>query len=350
MGTWLVSGWLLASCGSSAPNVELSTVSSNPDAPVSEQMEHRAAPSPRDPTPEHAHHHGEEEHADEHGHAPRSSVGEGAPPTSLPPIEHAGDDAQRGRPWMGIEMRDEQGAVAVLSVFPGSPAASAGLTAGDELLTIAGEAISRPTDVHAALGPLQVGDRVLVTFRRDGKQRFSRLHLGPKPDSAGLMRDLYVGQAAPSISSLRTLQGSVVPSWPQLQGKVVVLEFWATWCSACRLLQPTLSHWHQRYAASGVHVLSVSAEPPQEVLNALPQLGIPYPVFSDEDESVTRAYRASALPTAFLIDERGVVRDVMIGFDPQQLARFDKQLRRMTGALSPRATPKPASGAPPSPP
>src|SRR5690606_16322389 len=106
MGTWLVSGWLLASCGSSAPNVELSTVSSNPDAPVSEQMEHRAAPSPRDPTAEHAHHHGEEEHADEHGHAPRSSVGEGAPPTSLPPIEHAGDDAQRGRPWMGIEMRD----------------------------------------------------------------------------------------------------------------------------------------------------------------------------------------------------------------------------------------------------
>jgi peroxiredoxin len=250
---------------------------------------------------------------------------------------------------MGIEMRQNDGGVVVVSVFPGSPAASAGLDAGDELLTIGGEAIARPTDVHVALAPRRVGDQVLVTFRREGKERFSRLHLGPKPDSVGLMRDLYVGQRAPSISSLRTIQGAVVPSLEQLKGKVVVLEFWATWCSACRLLSPTLERWHERHAASGLRVLSVSAEPSQQITHALTQLDVDHPVFSDEDETVTRAYRAAALPTVFLIDQEGIVRNVMVGFDPKQLVEFDAQLRQLMGGqpTTPRAPAAPAAGAPP---
>ncbi len=249
-----------------------------------------------------------------------------AEPASSPPAFDpiSGDPS---KPWMGIEMRHTpDDGVHVEGVFPGSPAASSGLQPGDRLLTIGEQVIVRPTDVHVALNGLVAGDQVRVTLRRQGKERFLRLRLAPKPDSTELLRSIYVGNRAPSISTLRTVQGSVVPSYEQLRGNVVVLEFWATWCAACRTLSPTLNHWHDQLGARGVRVLASTVEPYEEVALAVPQLDVHYPIFVDADGVVTMAYRASALPTVFLVDQQGIVRDVMVGYDPDELERFRQKL------------------------
>jgi thiol-disulfide isomerase/thioredoxin len=228
---------------------------------------------------------------------------------------------------MGIEMRHtEHEGVVVEGVFPGSPAASAGLQAGDRLVSVGEQSIARPADVVMAVQAYAVGQSLMVKMLRAGQQRFARLVLVPKPDSEELMRSIYVGRPAPSISSLQTVQGTVVPSFAQLQGKPVVLEFWATWCVACRAMAPTLNRWHDELSARGVRVMAVTAEAYEDVALALPQLDMRYPVFVDATGEVIMGYRASALPTVFLIDGQGVVRDVMVGYDPTQLEAFRQRL------------------------
>lgn len=220
----------------------------------------------------------------------------------------------------------ELGGVVVEGVVPGSPAASAGLEPGDRLLTVGEESIQRPTDVQVALGAFGPGQSVKVTVQRRGQQRFMRVQLVSTPDPSELMRALYVGKPAPSITALQTVQGAVVPSLTRLQGQIVVLEFWATWCVACRALGPTLNRWHDELGARGVSVLAATTEPHDEVASAIPQLAMRYPVFVDPEGEVTMAYRANALPTMFLIDGQGVVREVIVGFDPHAVEVFREKL------------------------
>lgn len=223
-------------------------------------------------------------------------------------------------------MRKTGTGVQVESVFPGSAAASAGLLVGDHLLSLDDAQLSGPADVHSALADKAVGQRVLLRVMRGSSEQRLSLQLGSKPETAELLRSLYLGQPAPSLSSLRSVQGSLVPSLLQNRGKVVVLEFWATWCVACRILAPELNRWHAELSAQGVRVLGVSVEPYDEVVNNLPQLEIAYPVFVDETTEVSQAYRATALPSLFLIDQRGVIRDVVVGYAPAQIAQLKQTL------------------------
>jgi thiol-disulfide isomerase/thioredoxin len=322
-----VAALLLVAC---VPSLGPASAIKDPDTPSSE--ERQAAERGPDSAIGHGHAgHAHLESSEHHDSAEHDGQSAGAQRATLVP---AGGGS--GRSWMGVEMRHtEHDGVLLDAVFPGSPAASAGLKAGDRVLTIAGQAIARPGDVHVALEPHGVDEWVVVTVRRAGAERFMRLRLGPKPESGELMHSLYVGQPAPSISSLRTVQGSVVPSLEQLRGQVVVLDFWATWCVACRALSPTLSRWHEELAIHGVRVLAATTEPYPEVAHAVAQLGMDYPVFVDEEGAVSLAYRASALPTVFLIDQAGVVQDVMVGFDPQRLERFRARMGELLRPPSP---------------
>jgi thiol-disulfide isomerase/thioredoxin len=242
---------------------------------------------------------------------------------------HSAAPFGRSTPWLGIEMRRTNTGVEVANVFPGSAAQSSGLKSGDRLLALGNSQIREPVDVHSALQGRQVGEDVDAQVMRAGTSLRLSLRLGAKPDTSELLRSVFVGKPAPSISSLRTVSGTVVPSLTQLQGKVVVLEFWATWCVACRAMAPTLNHWYETLSAQGARVLAVSSEPYEEVSNNLQQLGMRYPVFVDESTEVSQAYRAGALPTLFLIDQAGIVRSVEVGFSPERLRAFESELKAL---------------------
>jgi peroxiredoxin len=238
---------------------------------------------------------------------------------------------RQGSPWLGIEMRVTERGVVVDDVVPSSPAELAGLKSGDLLISIADTSIAEPADVHAALRGHEVGEDVACRIARGKQEERLTLRLAARPNSTELLRSLFVGKPAPSISSLRTVTGSVVPSLVQLRGKVVVLEFWATWCVACRAMSPTMNHWFDTLSPQGLRVLAVSSEPYEEVSLQLPSLQIRYPVFVDESTEVSQGYHAGAIPTLFLIDAQGVVREVEVGFSPEGLASFESALKRLLG-------------------
>jgi thiol-disulfide isomerase/thioredoxin len=111
--------------------------------------------------------------------------------------------------------------------------------------------------------------------------------------------------------ALRPLQGSAMVALPQ--GKVTLVDFWATWCAPCRASMPRLQNLWKDYAARGVELYSVNTD--DESPNRKPQVQefllqnqLSFPVvLDDEDKTASDSFRVSALPTLLVIDKAGKV-------------------------------------------
>ena len=234
--------------------------------------------------------------------------------------------------WLGVELAlrgPDQPGVLVRSVVPGSPAERAGILKGDVISTLDGQGVTRPSDVVSVVAAHQAGDRIAIALLRAEKERLFAATLEAQPSDEALMRKRYVGSLAPTLGALTPVRGSVSPNLNTLRGHVVIVEFWAGWCVPCRITAPLLSSWSDRYGAEGLRVLGVTTDPVVQAAEGAEHHGMTYAVFSDEDNTTTLAYRAFALPTLFLIDRRGIVRDVVVGFSTTRLKQVESALARL---------------------
>lgn len=120
------------------------------------------------------------------------------------------------------------------------------------------------------------------------------------------------GHPAPDFT-LSTADGSHL-HLDSLHGKVVLVNFWATWCQPCRQEMPRLAAWYRAHHSQGFVVLGVDKEePPSDVRSFLHRLDIPYPVVVDGSGVVVADYHILALPQSILIDHRGIIRQVTYG-------------------------------------
>lgn len=121
-----------------------------------------------------------------------------------------------------------------------------------------------------------------------------------------------IGQPAPDFTLQRLDGGTLQLS--SLRGKVVLINFWATWCLPCRSEMPELEQTYQTYRSRGFEVLAINfLESENDVRPFVSELGLSFPVLLDQDGSVGRLYRTYALPSSFLIDASGTIRYVKIG-------------------------------------
>jgi thiol-disulfide isomerase/thioredoxin len=120
-----------------------------------------------------------------------------------------------------------------------------------------------------------------------------------------------------------------------MRGRVVVLDFWATWCGPCRMVVPKLDDLQARYGAQGLSVLGVSTEDAQDVASFAQRMSIRYTIGVDRRSETTRSYGVSSLPTVILIDKRGVVRDVDIGYDSSRDTRLEATIRSLLSEPAP---------------
>ncbi len=123
------------------------------------------------------------------------------------------------------------------------------------------------------------------------------------------------GHLAPDFT-LKTLEGKTL-RLSELQGKkVVLINFWATWCPPCRVEMPTLQKIYSEYKGKGFEILAVNIEPDanQEIREFMKELRLTFPVLLDPDMKVTRNYRVFGVPVSMLIDHQGIIRAKDFGY------------------------------------
>ena len=143
------------------------------------------------------------------------------------------------------------------------------------------------------------------------------------PTATGL-----VGRPAPDFT-LQTLDGRSV-TLSDFKDNVVVLDFWATWCSPCLMELPVLERVRQRFRDKRVQFLAVSVDSPRtpnEVIGGtLQRLGVNIPALHDRDGVVSRLYRQEGIPMLVLVDASGIVQSVHVGYGPGTETEVTREL------------------------
>lgn len=119
------------------------------------------------------------------------------------------------------------------------------------------------------------------------------------------------GSLAPDFE-LENLAGQKV-RLSDLKGKLVLVNFWASWCIPCVQEMPTLQAFQQQYP--GITVLGINLEEDNTTIqNYLEQVGATYEILLDREARITSEYRIITLPTTFIVDEKGMIRYRHIGY------------------------------------
>src|SRR5437899_13058141 len=125
-------------------------------------------------------------------------------------------------------------------------------------------------------------------------------------------RPPLVGSPAPEIA-LKDLQGQEV-KLSDLRGKVVLLNFWATWCKPCKEEMPAMQASYDKLRDQGFVVLAVNElEDTNKVIEHIRTHGHTFLVVMDHDNRVANRYGVIGLPASFLIDRQGLVREHIFG-------------------------------------
>jgi peroxiredoxin len=114
------------------------------------------------------------------------------------------------------------------------------------------------------------------------------------------------------------------------RGRVVMVNFWATWCGPCRVEMPHLNRLYEKYRGSGFVVLGVNVdEDPRQAATVAARLGTTFPVLLDTDKKVSRLYDLGSMPSTVLIDRDGRVRHVHRGYRDGYEQTYDLQIREL---------------------
>jgi thiol-disulfide isomerase/thioredoxin len=117
---------------------------------------------------------------------------------------------------------------------------------------------------------------------------------------------LFASGSAPSF--VRNSLGGQPVDMSSYRGKVVLLNFWATWCAPCQLEMPRFAAWQQQYGPRGLQILGVSMDDgPEGVHKLVNKLRINYPVVMGDEQIGSQYGGILGLPVTFLIDRQGQV-------------------------------------------
>ncbi len=137
--------------------------------------------------------------------------------------------------------------------------------------------------------------------------------------------------ASPAELDATTIDGKSF-RLPEHRGKVVLIDFWATWCPPCRSSLAHYASLHERYGAKGLVVVAVTSEEDRlAVQRFVEELSLSFPIIHDPEGSIAARFAPDTMPTAFLVNDEGFIVETFAGFNSGDEATIEKAILALLG-------------------
>ncbi|MES9945184.1 MAG: TlpA disulfide reductase family protein [Candidatus Thiodiazotropha sp.] len=132
-----------------------------------------------------------------------------------------------------------------------------------------------------------------------------------------------------------SLQGEeMAVTLDEFRGKVVLLDFWASWCVPCRASFPWMNHIQNRYRKQGLVVIAVNLDKDRALADAfLSKTEAEFTVAFDPEGEVASEYGLKGMPASFLIDEQGRILESHVGFFESEKAQREQEIKKVLNSL-----------------
>jgi thiol-disulfide isomerase/thioredoxin len=225
------------------------------------------------------------------------------------------------KPWIGIGIDKAPKGVLIKNAFDGTPAAKAGLTAGDVVLSIDGVKVSTPPQLIKLVQAKGVGHTVkMKCLDANGKPKDVTLSLVAMPGMTELAEKKLLNKKAPDFKAKVLSAHKKMQKEYQLSkhpNKVKVLEFWATWCGGCMQAHPFVKKYAE--ANPSIEVVAISNEE-GPLLRKFLKIAKQRKTTSDsvyflqgKGTSIDEDYYVPAYPMFFVVDKKNIIRLIRIG-------------------------------------
>jgi peroxiredoxin len=112
-----------------------------------------------------------------------------------------------------------------------------------------------------------------------------------------------------------------------LKGKVVLVDFWASWCAPCKEEMPVLERLYKKYKGQGLVVVGVSVDREESnVREFLKGMPVSFPIVHDKEHAVADRYAPPRMPSSYIVDRNGVIRHVHAGFKQADAAKLESEV------------------------
>jgi len=143
-------------------------------------------------------------------------------------------------------------------------------------------------------------------------------------------RDPGVGQPIKSFS-LETTTGKTISSG-SLKGRVILLNFWGTWCKPCLKELPEFDRLYRRYRKNGLVLLAIATDSDPEPVKALAKERRLAAKIAVGGEELANSYKSPSFPFSFVVDENGIIQASYRGFKPECLGQLEQDIRKQLAA------------------
>jgi cytochrome c biogenesis protein CcmG/thiol:disulfide interchange protein DsbE len=150
-----------------------------------------------------------------------------------------------------------------------------------------------------------------------------------------LLTPLFAPSRAVAATSIATMPRFELPgragsvASDSLRGRIVYVDFWASWCDPCRRSFPWLRTMHERYGDRGLTIVAINLDKDRAAADRfLAKFPAPFLLAFDPQGNTAEAFRVQAMPSSFLIGRDGRVLETLAGFDARRAATIEERIRK----------------------
>lgn len=146
--------------------------------------------------------------------------------------------------------------------------------------------------------------------------------------SFALNAEQLTSKPAPDFSISRLNSDGMI-SLADLKGKVIYLDFWATWCPPCRKSFPWMEEMHTRYQDDGLAIIAVSVDGKRELAEKFVQeTGASFITAIDSGKKTARDYKLRAMPSSYIIGRDGTIISIHLGFRTSKTKAMEDEIKQ----------------------